>query len=79
MNREDTLRYINEHEILPDNNFGQNFLCDEEIISDIVGLSGAAEGSKIIEIGPGLGALTDKFVEMGSDITAVEIDKRLND
>ena len=79
MNREDTLRYINEHEILPDKNFGQNFLCDEEIISDIVGLSGTAEGSKIIEIGPGLGALTDKFVEMGSDITAVEIDKRLNE
>ena len=79
MNREDTLRYINEHEILPDKNFGQNFLCDEGIISDIVELSGGSQGAKIIEIGPGLGALTDKFVENGCDITAVEIDKRLNE
>ncbi len=79
MNKEDTLRYIADNKILPDKNFGQNFLCDEDIIDTIVELTGASSGSKIIEIGPGCGALTDKFVEIGTDITAVEIDKRLNE
>ena len=79
MNKEDTLRYIADNKILPDKNFGQNFLCDEDIINTIVELTGASSGSKIIEIGPGCGALTDKFVEMGAKITAVEIDKRLNE
>ena len=79
MNKEDTLRYIADNKILPDKNFGQNFLCDEDIIDTIVELTGASSGSKIIEIGPGCGALTDKFVDMGADITAVEIDKRLNE
>ena len=35
MNREDTLDYIKSKGILPDKNFGQNFLCDEEIIEAI--------------------------------------------
>ena len=79
MNKEDTLRYIADNKILPDKNFGQNFLCDEDIIDTIVELSGASSGSKVIEIGPGCGALTDRFVAMGTRITAVEIDKRLNE
>ena len=79
MNKEDTLRYIADNKILPDKNFGQNFLCDEDIIDNIIELTGASSGSKVIEIGPGCGALTDKFVDMGADITAVEIDKRLNE
>lgn len=79
MNKEDTLRYIADNKILPDKNFGQNFLCDEDIIDSIVELTGALSGTRVIEIGPGCGALTDKFVDMGARITAVEIDKRLND
>jgi 16S rRNA (adenine1518-N6/adenine1519-N6)-dimethyltransferase len=79
MNKEETLRYIADNKILPDKNFGQNFLCDEEIIGRIIGLSGVSSGDKILEIGPGIGALTDKFVDLGADITAIEIDKRLNE
>ena len=79
MNKEDTLRYIADNKILPDKNFGQNFLCDEDIIDRIIELSGASSGSKVLEIGPGCGALTDRFVDMGAKITAVEIDKRLNE
>lgn len=79
MNKEETLRYIADNKILPDKNFGQNFLCDEDIISSIVDLTGAAKGDRVLEIGPGIGALTDRFVDMGTDITAIEIDKRLNE
>ncbi len=79
MNKEETLRYIADNKILPDKNFGQNFLCDEDIISAIIELTGAGEGDKVLEIGPGIGALTDRFAEAGIDITAIEIDKRLNE
>ncbi|MCQ2503662.1 MAG: 16S rRNA (adenine(1518)-N(6)/adenine(1519)-N(6))-dimethyltransferase RsmA [Saccharofermentans sp.] len=79
MNREDTLDYIKSKGILPDKNFGQNFLCDEEIIDSIISLSSACPNQEVIEIGPGLGALTDKLVDLGARVTAVEIDKRLNE
>lgn len=77
MNREETLNYINNHGILPESKFGQNFLCDEQIICDIVDLTEAESGDEILEIGPGIGALTRELVNRGINVTAVEIDKRL--
>lgn len=77
MNREETITYINNHGILPESKFGQNFLCDEDIIEAIVDLVEAGPDDKVLEIGPGIGALTREFVNKGIDITAVEIDKRL--
>ncbi|MCQ2532493.1 MAG: 16S rRNA (adenine(1518)-N(6)/adenine(1519)-N(6))-dimethyltransferase RsmA [Saccharofermentans sp.] len=77
MNREETITYINNHGILPESKFGQNFLCDEDIIEAIVDLVEAGPDDKVLEIGPGIGALTREFVNNGIDITAVEIDKRL--
>ena len=77
MNREQTLRFIVEHEILPAGKFGQNFLCDEKIISSIIGLCDIRKGDKVIEIGPGIGALTRELSSLDCNITAVEIDKKL--
>lgn len=77
MNREETISYMNNHGILPESKFGQNFLCDEEIIEAIVELSSATTDDKVLEIGPGIGALTREFRANNIDITAVEIDKRL--
>lgn len=77
MNREEVLSYIDSHGILPELKFGQNFLCDEEIISSIISLSEIKNSSKILEIGPGIGALTRPLADLGADVTCVEIDKRL--
>ena len=77
MNREETLEYIKNHGILPESKFGQNFLCDEEIIEAIVELSTADVNDKVLEIGPGIGALTRAYRDADIDITAIEIDKRL--
>lgn len=79
MTREETVRFISEHEILPASKFGQNFLCDEKIISDIISLCGIEKGSRVIEIGPGIGALTRVMADMDCDLTAVEIDRKLAD
>ena len=68
---------MKQNDILPEAGFGQNFLCDEEIISGIIASAGIRPGDKVLEIGPGIGALTESLSQMDIDLTAVEIDKRL--
>ena len=77
MNREQVLQIMRENNILPEAGFGQNFLCDEKIISDIIKAADIRPGDKVLEIGPGIGALTGPLSEMDIDLTCVEIDKRL--
>jgi len=77
MNRNDVIRLTEEIGFLPEQKFGQNFLCDESSAERIVELCGLTEGDKVLEIGPGLGSLTSLIVDHPVDLTAVEIDKRL--
>ena len=77
MNRNDVIRLTEEIGFLPEQKFGQNFLCDETSAGRIVELCGLKEGDKVLEIGPGLGSLTSLIVDRPVDLTAVEIDKRL--
>src|SRR3989344_6677933 len=59
---------------------GQNFLVDINIAQTMVESLGVAEGDEVIEIGPGLGALTDFLGKLTHlvkfNLTAVDIDKR---
>ena len=57
--------------------YGQNFLQNDAILEDIVSSFDCDEDSKIIEIGPGAGALTKKLVKLGNEVTAFEIDLEL--
>ena len=57
--------------------FGQNFLCDETIISNIVSLCEIGKETKVLEIGPGLGSITFPISEVADDFTCVEIDNGL--
>lgn len=57
--------------------FGQNFLVDAGIINEIVAAIQAAKGDKIVEIGPGLGALTKPLIHACGHIQVVEIDRDL--
>ena len=54
--------------------FGQNFLIDKEIIYKIIDYIKPKEHDKILEIGPGMGALTQPILGKISHITVVEID-----
>lgn len=56
---------------------GQNFLVDASIVQGIVMAAEAAPGDKILEIGPGIGTLTQGLAESGAEIIAVELDKKL--
>jgi len=57
--------------------FSQNFLHDAHYIERIVAAIDPRPGERIVEIGPGLGALTAPLVERAGQITAVEIDRDL--
>ena len=57
--------------------FGQNFLNNEAIISNIVDAINPEPGENLIEIGPGLGALTEPVVERAGKLAVVELDRDL--
>jgi len=56
---------------------GQNFLVDQNILSKIVAAAELTDHSGVLEIGPGIGALTQKLAESAGKVVAVEIDDRL--
>lgn len=61
----------------PKNSFGQNFLSDPHLAGKIAELCGVFGPSRVLEIGSGLGALTDQLLERGHQVTAIERDRDL--
>jgi 16S rRNA (adenine1518-N6/adenine1519-N6)-dimethyltransferase len=61
----------------PRRRWGQNFLCDPGVARRIVETAGIAPGATVLEIGPGLGALTDEVVTRAGRVYLVEIDRGL--
>jgi len=57
--------------------FGQNFLHNDAVISDIVDAINPESGENLVEIGPGLGALTEPVVERAEKLSVVELDRDL--
>ena len=57
--------------------FGQNFLTDSTIIENIINAIHPQSSDNLIEIGPGLGALTEKILAKNCSLTAIEIDRDL--
>ena len=57
--------------------FGQNFLHNDAVISDIVDVINPEPGENLIEIGPGLGALTEPVIERAKQLSVVELDRDL--
>lgn len=59
--------------------FGQNFLVNDNVISGIIRAVQAQEQDNLIEIGPGLGVLTERFAQTKAKLTAIELDRDLAD
>jgi 16S rRNA (adenine1518-N6/adenine1519-N6)-dimethyltransferase len=55
--------------------WGQNFLGDEEILADIARLAAPSEGELVVELGAGLGHLTERLLARGARVVAVERDR----
>jgi 16S rRNA (adenine1518-N6/adenine1519-N6)-dimethyltransferase len=71
------------HELLlandlhPSRALGQNFVADGNTVRRIARLAGVVPGSRVVEIGAGLGSLTLALVEAGAEVTAVEVDRHV--
>ncbi len=63
----------------PNRTLGQNFLIDRNVLDAIVSLSGVTAGQRVLEVGAGLGVLTEALLAAGAQVTAVEKDVRLAD
>ncbi len=68
---------LNYHQILPKKSLGQNFLFDDGILRRIVSAGEVTAVDEVLEIGPGIGALTAVLAQEAASVTAVELDGRL--
>jgi 16S rRNA (adenine1518-N6/adenine1519-N6)-dimethyltransferase len=59
--------------------FGQHFLASQDVVDQIVATSRASAGDRVLEIGPGLGIMTDRLLKTGAEVTAMELDRDLGD
>lgn len=57
--------------------FGQNFLIDSHVLEKIIAASGVTKEDCVLEIGPGIGTMTQYLAENAREVVAVEIDKAL--
>ena len=57
--------------------FGQNFLTNPDLAGRIVSAAGVRAGETVLEIGPGLGLLTESLVATGAAVTCIEMDRDL--
>ena len=57
--------------------FGQNFLIDPSVLEDIMDAAGITKDDTVLEIGPGIGTMTQYLAERAGKVIAVEIDSAL--
>lgn len=69
-------KLLRRHGLEPKKSLGQNFLFDENVLARIVAAAELTDQDQVLEIGPGLGALTRLLVARAATVTAVELDKR---
>jgi len=65
------------YDIWPSKGKGQNFLIDESVLEQIVQAADLKATDKVLEIGPGLGVLTEKLIKTAGTVLAVELDKKI--
>lgn len=72
-----TKNILKENQLAPKKSLGQNFITDQNILEKMI-LAAELDASKaVVEIGPGLGALTQKLAQISGAVLAFEIDQRL--
>ncbi|EAX48066.1 dimethyladenosine transferase [Thermosinus carboxydivorans Nor1] len=77
--RDVTLHILKTFGIQMSKKLGQNFLVDEQVVDGIVAAAAVKPGEAVLEIGPGIGTLTQGLAEAGANVTAVELDRQLLD
>ena len=76
-NPKNTIAVLQKYQFNFQKKFGQNFLIDTGILEDIIGAAEITKDDFVLEIGPGIGTLTQYLAEAAREVTAVEIDRNL--
>ena len=74
---EETQAILNTYKIQANKSLGQNFLIDDCVIEKIIESSNIEKEDLIIEIGPGLGVLTERLLKKSNNVVVIEIDKKM--
>ena len=77
-NPQATIAVLNKYGFTFQKKFGQNFLIDENVVRKIVREAGVSKDDFVLEIGPGIGTMTQILCEEAREVVAVEIDKKLD-
>ena len=72
-----TIQTIQKYEFAFQKKFGQNFLIDDHVIGKIIKAAEITKDDMVLEIGPGIGTMTQYLAENARQVVAVEIDKNL--
>ena len=72
-----TQHILNRFKLRADKKLGQNFLIDENVVRQIVEAAELSEADTVLEVGPGIGTLTQGLAESKAKVVAVELDTRL--
>ena len=75
--KKETFRILKEYNLIAKKGYGQNFLINHETILKIANGAEIDDNTLVIEIGPGLGALTQTLLEISKKVIAIEIDKNM--
>lgn len=76
-NPQNTIEVLQKYRFNFRKKFGQNFLIDTHVLDKIIDASGVTEDDFVLEIGPGIGTMTQYLCERAREVVAVEIDKNL--
>ena len=76
-NPKNTIEIIQKYEFVFQKRFGQNFLIDSHVLEKIVSAAQVTKEDFVLEIGPGIGTMTQYLAEAAGQVCAVEIDKNL--
>lgn len=74
---EETQAILNTYKIQANKSLGQNFLIDDRVIEKIIEASNIEKEDLIIEIGPGLGVLTERLLKKSNNVVVIELDKKM--
>lgn len=74
---QNTIEVLHKHNFHIQKKYGQNFLIDPNVLTRIVGAAEISKEDCVLEIGPGIGTMTQYLAERAGKVVAVEIDKSL--
>ena len=76
-NPQETIQVLQKHDFHFQKKFGQNFLIDPHVLDKIIEAAEVTKDDFVLEIGPGIGTMTQYLADSAREVTAVEIDDAL--